>query len=68
MPKPTGGYVFPAGSDKGLTRRQYLAALAMQARMTAWPYGVLLPGIINDIAKQAYQIADAMLFYEAQDP
>lgn len=62
MSKDTGGHAFPAMNDNGywvggMTLRDYFAARAMQANRTrnsqykTW----------NDLAKDAYEIADAML-------
>lgn len=57
-----GGYAFPGdsshllGSERGLTVRDYFAAKAMQGMLAAADRGG-----DNDIARYAYQMADAML-------
>lgn len=58
MSKDTGGPAFPTGTAyQGMTLRDYFAAKAMQELMTRPIY--LRP--VNEVAADAYQMADAML-------
>ncbi|MBT0363626.1 hypothetical protein [Morganella morganii] len=73
MTDKTGGSAFPMlGSvaynsdwsiDPGMTLRDYFAAKAMQGIITtaAAPILTSLAGLDDDIAKTAYELADAML-------
>jgi hypothetical protein len=64
----TGGPAFPlmfthATTQYGMTLRDYFAAKAMQGMMTSDRYTGII-GVNNyqhNLAKQAYQMADAML-------
>jgi hypothetical protein len=72
MKKETGGSAFPRSlytqggafdssslsQGYGMTLRDYFAAKAMQAVITS---GAVPTGIMIDTAKEAYQMADAML-------
>jgi hypothetical protein len=58
MNKPTGGPAFPTGTAyQGMTLRDYFAAKAMQAYLTApdtgWDF--------YEMSRAAYEQADAML-------
>ena len=64
----TGGPAFPVNEEalmrnlQGMTLRDYFAAKVVQARMTAFCALETHHGWSNDeIAKDAYSIADAML-------
>ncbi|HHZ7075544.1 TPA: hypothetical protein ACWLWR_000324 [Morganella morganii] len=71
MTDKTGGAAFPASghpgkqhlSQEGMTLRDYFAAKAMQGIITtaAAPILTSLAGLDDDIAKTAYELADAML-------
>lgn len=70
--KPTGGPAFPRAGNEwsdmewvpvpgqaGMTLRDYFAALAMQGMMSCPQWNQLVAH--NDIAEEAYMMADAML-------
>lgn len=69
--KPTGGLVFPAWklnrqgqsemTDFGMTLRDYFAAKAMQSMTVNPPTYIKSGDWINNIACEAYRMADAML-------
>lgn len=71
MTDKTGGAAFPASghpgkqhlSQEGMTLRDYFAAKAMQGIITtaAAPILTSLAGLDDEIAKTAYELADAML-------
>ncbi len=46
---------------KGMTLRDYFAAKAMQATVDAWIQRSIYPSTDDEVAKNAYVIADAML-------
>jgi len=46
---------------KGMTLRDYFAAKAMQATVDAWIQRSIYPPTDDEVAKNAYVIADAML-------
>lgn len=50
---------------RGITRRQYLAALAMQALTTNPEYS--FKNWPHDLAAESYKIADAMLDFERDE-
>ena len=57
----TGGPAFPNPhfvNHKGMTLRDYFAAKAMQGMYAASSFPT---GIMDDTAKEAYEMADAML-------
>jgi len=51
--------LYPAYS--GMTLRDYFAAKAMQATVDAWIQRSIYPPTDDEVAKNAYVIADAML-------
>jgi hypothetical protein len=58
---PTNQYangISPSGFDTGMTLRDYFAAKAMQGIMAS---GIYPTGIMFDTAKEAYEMADAMM-------
>ena len=59
----TGGPAFPCPDHDGLTLRDYFAAKAMQAYLTApdtgWEF--------DEVASAAYEMADAMLKERSND-
>jgi len=68
MNKETGGPAFPVNSDNyaspdstGMTLRDYFAAKAMQATVTAWIQQSIYPSTDFEVAQNAYAVADAML-------
>jgi hypothetical protein len=63
MAKPDGGRVFPSSLVLGLSLRDYLAGLAMQA----WISRSLMPTDGEVVADKAYRIADAMIAEREQD-
>ena len=46
---------------KGMTLRDYFAAKAMQATVDAWIQRSIYPPTDDEVARNAYVIADAML-------
>ena len=56
---PTGTGITPYHS--GMTLRDYFAAKAMQATVDAWIQRSIYPPTDDEVAKNAYAIADAML-------
>lgn len=68
MTKDTGGPAFPAPAgvshitDQGMTLRDYFAAQVAVGTMSAyWNGDRMKDPTFNDIAKDAYALADAML-------
>lgn len=70
MSKQTGGPAFPVPDseyqiqDTGMTMRDYFAAKAMQGWIASFPADACHPavsGICDKLAKQSYELADAML-------
>ncbi|WP_350024797.1 hypothetical protein [Providencia rettgeri] len=69
MTDKTGGAAFPVpatelhGTDTGMTLQDYFAAKAMQSLITHFDYGCIgfNERYMNEFAKEAYQMADAML-------
>jgi len=51
----TNGRAFPSGMDRGMTLRDYFAAMAMQGIQARVNWG------LEDVAELAYRQADAML-------
>jgi len=47
--------------EKGMTLRDYFAAKAMQATVDAWIQRSIYPSTDDEVAKNAYVIADAMM-------
>ena len=47
--------------NQGMTLRDYFAAKAMQATVDAWIQRSIYPPTDDEVAKNAYVIADAML-------
>lgn len=66
MTKETGGPAFPINIDSemtclGMTLRDYFAAKAMQGMLTDLPKTMYGLDWQENVARGAYQIADAML-------
>lgn len=72
--KNTGGPAFPElgnvgcnsdwQSESGMTLRDYFAAKAMQGWLASFPADACHPsvsGVCDKVAKQSYELADAML-------
>lgn len=68
--KQTGGPAFPTEvwdsegvpqHTEGMTLRDYFAAKAMQAFVSAWVATKQYPNTDMEVAQHAYQMADAML-------
>ena len=61
----TGGPAFPVGTASGMSLRDYFAAKAMQSYVGDEPFGdactFMGKDVNEEIARVAYQIADAML-------
>jgi len=58
FPETAGGH---AAAFQGMTLRDYFAAKAMQATVDAWIQRSIYPPTDDEVAKNAYAIADAML-------
>ena len=59
-----GGPAFPRTgwpNETGMTLRDYFAAKAMQATVTAWIQQSIYPSTDFEVAQNAYAVADAML-------
>lgn len=59
-----GGPAFPAQGYEGVTLRDYFAAKAMQGWLASFPADACHPsvsGVCDKVAKQSYELADAML-------
>lgn len=63
-----GGSAFPATAyddngqmSQGMSLRDYFAAKAMQATVQAWIARSIYPHTDDDVARNAYAIADSML-------
>lgn len=56
----TGGLFFPTEQSPGISRRDWLAAVAMLALMPT-------RGLPTSLAREAYQIADAMIKESERD-
>lgn len=59
-----GGPAFPVQGYEGVTLRDYFAAKAMQGWLASFPADECHPsvsGICDKVAKQSYELADAML-------
>ncbi|HEM7189678.1 TPA: hypothetical protein U2I61_004216 [Providencia rettgeri] len=71
MTDKTGGAAFPASghpdmqfvAQEGMSLRDFFAAKAMQSLITHFDYGCIGfdERYMNEFAKEAYQMADAML-------
>ena len=54
--------------EHGMTLRDYFAAKAMQAYLSSYPQGVIAGFLtIDDIAADAWDVADAMLAERVED-
>ena len=67
-PIKDGGPAFPVmdeapehGQHYGMSARDYFAAKAMQATVTAWIQQSIYPSTDFEVAQNAYAVADAML-------
>lgn len=59
-----GGPAFPIQGYEGVTLRDYFAAKAMQGWLASFPADACHPsvsGVCDKVAKQSYELADAML-------
>ncbi|EOH8196391.1 hypothetical protein ACMA39_004887 [Enterobacter hormaechei] len=59
-----GGPAFPVQGYEGVTLRDYFAAKAMQGWLASFPADACHPsvsGVCDKVAKQSYELADAML-------
>jgi hypothetical protein len=58
-----GGRAFPCDTTDGMTLRDYFAAKAMQAAVTAWNTKSTdcAACVASAISEESYEIADAML-------
>jgi hypothetical protein len=59
-----GGPAFPVQGYEGVTLRDYFAAKAMQGWLASFPSDACHPsvsGVCDKVAKQSYELADAML-------
>ena len=62
MTKDTGGPAFPVGNVNGMSLRDYFAAqVAVGVMSDYWNADRMKDPTFDDIAQQAYGIADAML-------
>jgi hypothetical protein len=62
MTKDTGGPAFPVGNVNGMSLRDYFAAqVAVGAMSDYWNGDRMIDPTFNDIAQDAYALADAML-------
>lgn len=58
------GPAFPVQGYEGVTLRDYFAAKAMQGWLASFPADACHPsvsGVCDKVAKQSYELADAML-------
>jgi hypothetical protein len=63
MKNPQAFPTHPDGTlmNDGMTLRDYFAAKAMQATIDAWKQRSIYPPTDDEVAKNAYEMADAML-------